>query len=404
MTVAPVRVAHIITRMIVGGAQQDVLHICDALRRRPGWDPMLITGPPLGPEGELLSAARRRGIPHTVLPSLRRQVNPFRDAAATAALLRAIRRVRPTIVHTSSSKAGILGRLAARLAHVPIVVHSIWGLPFHPYAAPWANASFIAAERAAGLVTDRFCCVSRAMATGFLGAGIGRPEQFSVIHSGIEVDAYLEAGSRREAARKRLGFGPDDVVIGKVARLFRLKGHRFLIEAAPRIVRRCPNVRFLFVGAGVLRDDLMERAAERGVRERITLTGLVAPEEVPDLISAMDVVVHTSLREGLARVLVEALLCEKPVVTYDMDGAPEVILDGVTGQLVPPESVVALADAAIWAIENPEEARAMAREGRRRFADEFRLETAIRRTEWLYRELLREHGFRPPPLTSRHGR
>ncbi len=400
----PVRVAHIITRMIVGGAQQDVLHLCDALRRRPGWDAVLITGPPLGPEGELLSEVRRRGLAHYVLPQLRRQVNPWRDVAALAALVRAVRRVRPTIAHTSSSKAGILGRLAARVAHVPVVVHSIWGLPFHPCASPSVNAAFIAAERIAGAVTDHFCCVSRAMATGFLKAGIGHPGQFTVVRSGIDVDAYLAASARREATRRRLGFAPDDVVIGKVARLFPLKGHRFLIDAAPQIVQRCPTARFLLVGEGVLRHELVQRAARQGVRERVTFTGLVPPQDVPALISAMDVLVHASLREGLARVLVEALLCERPVVTYDMDGAPEVILDGVTGRLVPPESVEELADAVIWAVHHADEAQAMAREGRRRFADEFRLETALRRTERVYRTLLTRHGLQPPPLTSRPAR
>ncbi|MCK4283377.1 MAG: glycosyltransferase family 4 protein [Candidatus Brocadiae bacterium] len=383
-----VRVAHIITRMILGGAQENTLHVCDALHRRAAWDVLLITGPPIGPEGELLSEVRRRGIPHVVVPEMRRAVNPYYDAVAFVRLLHILRQFKPAVVQTHSSKAGILGRFAARTAGVPAIIHTVEGLPFHRYAPALSNAAFILAERAAARLTDRIVCVAQAMVTQAVSAGIRPRQGYSVIYSGMDVEAYADADVHRAQVRERLGFAADDVVIGKIARLFPLKGHEYVIRAAPSIVARCPRARFLFVGDGVLKEELAARASELGVGDRFVFAGLVPPERIPAMMGAMDVVVHASLREGLARVLVQALLCGKPVVTYDLDGAPEVIVDGVTGRLVPAESVEELAEAVIDAIEHPDQARRMAGEGRRRFSDQFRIETMANSTEQLYCELL----------------
>ena len=393
MGTGPVRVAHVITRMILGGAQENTLHTCDVLNRHPDWDVLLITGPALGPEGELLSEVRRRGISYLVVPQMRRAVNPLLDAVAFVKLWRILRKRQPTIVQTHSSKAGILGRFAARLAGVPIIVHTVEGLPFHRYAPWYANALYILAERAAARTTDRTVCVAQAMVAQALAARVRPRGGYSVIYSGMDVDAYGAAGPDRDVVRRSFGFTPDDVIIGKVARLFALKGHEFVIRAAPKIVERCPRAKFLFVGDGALLNHLKVLAVEMGVGDCVVFAGLLPPERIPATIGAMDVVVHTSLREGLARALVQALLCEKPVVTYNLDGAPEVIVDGVTGRLVPPESVDELADAVVWAIEHPDEARRMAQEGKRRFADRFRIETMVGDTERLYRELLALEGL-----------
>ena len=395
MADAPIRVAHVITRMILGGAQENTLHVCDALNRDPAWQVLLVTGPPLGPEGELLGEVRRRRIPHVVVPQMRRAVNPLRDAAALGHLARILRRWRPAIVHTHSSKAGILGRWAAWAVRTPIVIHTVEGLPFHPYGPPLANLAFKAAERLTGGVTDRIACVAQAMVDQATCAGISPRDGYSIIYSGIDADACLNASRLRDQTRRRLGFAPEDVVIGKVARLFPLKGHAYFIRAAARIAQRCPSARFLLVGDGILKSDLQALALRLGIWERMAFAGLVPPEEVPAMISAMDVVVHTSLREGLARVLVEALLCGKPVVAYALDGTPEVIINGVTGRLVPAESVGELADAVLWAIENPSKAQRMAEEGRRLFADRFRIETMAQDTLALYRDLLRLRPHRP---------
>jgi len=386
---------HIITRMILGGAQENTLLTCEGLHRSPDWDVTLVTGPAIGPEGELINRAVRGGLRTIVVPELRRALHPWRDAASLAALVRIIRRLRPLIVHTHSSKAGILGRLAARAAGVPVIVHTIHGLPFHPYQGRAANALYVGAERAVARFTDRLVCVADAMARQALQAGVGRPEQYLTVYSGMEVDAFLDAERHRAGVRSALGFSRHDVVVGKVARLFRLKGHRYLLAAAPLILRRCPQVKFLFVGDGVWRERLQRQAEELGVAERVVFAGLVDSSRIPAMISAMDVVVHASLREGLARVLVQALLCAKPVVSYDVDGAREVITDGLTGRLVPPRAVEELAEAVVEMIQAPERAAAMALEGRERCKERFRAERMVQELEALYLQLLSHKGIAP---------
>ena len=170
-------------------------------------------------------------------------------------------------------------------------------------------------------------------------------EKFTTIYSGIEVEPLLQSHRLRDAMRGKLGYRPDHVVIGKIARLFHLKGHEYLIEAAKRLVRKEPLARFLLVGDGVLRDQLERQIRSAGLNEHFQFVGLAPPEEIPGLVAAMDIVVHTSLREGLARALVHGLLAGKPVVSFDIDGAREVVLDGVTGYLVTPQDCGALAAA-----------------------------------------------------------
>jgi len=385
--------------MILGGAQENTLLSCEGLHRSAEWDTTLVTGPAIGPEGELIRRALAGGVPTIIVPELRRAVNPWRDAVSAARLLAVIRRLRPAVVHTHSSKAGILGRLAARAARVPVVVHTIHGLPFHPYERRAVNAMYVLAERAAARCSDRLVCVADAMASQALAAGVGTPQKYVTIYSGMETGLFLEAHRHRAETRRQLGFTDRDVVVGKVARLFPLKGHRYVLEAAPAILRRCPRVRLLLVGDGILRQDLQRRAEALGIADRIVFAGLVDASRIPAMISAMDVVVHASLREGLARVLVQAILCAKPVVSYDVDGAPEVIIDGVTGRLVRPQAVQELAEAVAYMIENPADADRMGQEGRRRFTDRFRAETMVSRLSGLYRKLLAEKGL-PAPRAS----
>ncbi|MBS3762906.1 MAG: glycosyltransferase family 4 protein [Planctomycetes bacterium] len=386
------KIVHIITRMILGGAQENTLLSCEGLNRSPEWDVTLLTGPAIGPEGELIRRARKSGIRTVVIPEMRRAISPWRDSVSLGKILEYLRVKEPDIVHTHSSKAGVLGRLAAHFARVPVVIHTIHGLPFHPYENVFSNAVYIAAEKLGAACCGRIACVADAMAEQALAAGVGSESQFTTIHSGMEVDAFLEAGSRRHTIRERYGFTEDDVVIGKIARLFHLKGHEYVLQAAPEIVHECPEAKFMFVGDGILRSHLESMARDLGVADRVVFTGLVDSAEIPDMISAMDMLIHASLREGLPRAVVQALLEARPVVCYDVDGAPEVVIDGETGRLVPPESVQELAEAVTELIKNPEKARTMGQNARGRFADQFRAETMVHELEKLYRNELSRAG------------
>ncbi|MFP4056921.1 MAG: glycosyltransferase family 4 protein [Candidatus Brocadiia bacterium] len=384
----PIRIAHVITRMILGGAQENTLLTCRGLHEHPDYEVTLVTGPAIGPEGELLSEARRLGFDVAVVPHLRRAIHPWRDAAAARALRRVVGELGPRVVHTHSSKAGILGRRAARAEAVPVVVHTIHGLPFHPYEKGWRNALYVRLERRAAQWTDRLVSVADAMTEQAVAAGVAPRSKFVTIYSGMDTEAFLRCGEHREAVRREYGFGPEDFVVGKIARLFELKGHDYVLRAAQRLVRRHPRMRFLFVGDGVLRQPLEEQAVRLGLRDKVVFAGLVPASAMPRHIAAMDALVHASLREGLARVLPQALLAGKPVVSFDVDGAREVVVDGRTGRLVPPESVEGLSEALGDVAEHPRRAAAMAQRGRELCRERFPWRRMVEQLDRLYKELL----------------
>ncbi len=178
------------------------------------------------------------------------------------------------------------------------------------------------------------------------------------------------------------------MVIGKIARLFHLKGHEYVIRAAREIVARYPQARFLFVGDGILRERLEQQVAEAGLTDQVRFVGLVPPEHIAEYLGAMDIVVHASLREGLARVLPQALLAGKPVVSYDVDGAREVVLPGMTGYLIPPCTVEPMSAAIEELIARPNLRERLGREGRSRFTERFRHDTMTRQIRALYERLL----------------
>jgi glycosyltransferase involved in cell wall biosynthesis len=382
------KVVHIITRLILGGAQENTLLTVEGFDRKPGWETILVTGPAIGPEGELVARAKRNGVKLVLVDEMRRAINPRLDWASCGALKKILRDEKPDIVHTHSSKAGILGRAAARAAKVPVIVHTIHGMPFHANESRAKNLLYIALERWAAGMSDCIITVCDAMADQAVAAGVAPREKFVTVYSGMEVDAFLDAPRHRDETRKRLGIPADAPVIGKVARLFELKGHEYLIAAAPAVLKRFPNARFLFVGDGILRQALAEQARRLGVLDSIVFAGLVDSAEVPAMVGAMDILAHCSLREGLARVLPQGLLAGVPVISYDVDGAKEVVIPGKTGWLLPPKDVTGLSAAIIEALSNPKEARRLAAAGRDLCKTRFRAETMVEEIEKVYLEMM----------------
>jgi glycosyltransferase involved in cell wall biosynthesis len=347
----------------------------------------LMTGPAEGPEGDLFTRAKERGLKVELMPDLIRAIRPSTDFRAYRELRRSIRWLKPEVVHTHSSKAGILGRAAAWAEQVPAVVHTIHGLPFGPSESPMKNQLYIALERWAAKRCHAIVGVCDAMAEQALAEGVGRPEQYSTVYSGMDVDAFLNPPRPREEVRRELGLKDDDVAFGTVARLFERKGHDDILEAAPAILQANPNVRFVFIGDGILRDRLMAQIESLGLRHAFLFTGLVPPDRIPELLGAIDAVVHPSLREGLARVLPQALLVGRPVISYDIDGAKEVVLPE-TGILLPPRAIEGLKGAILRLAADPELRQRMGQEGRNRFAHQFRHETMTSELRSLYARLL----------------
>ncbi len=387
------RVTHVITRLIVGGAQENTIASVLGLRQQPELQVQLISGPTRGPEGSLESTLHAAAGSLTIVPELVRPVHPWKDFLALHALEKLFQATHPDIVHTHSGKAGVLGRLAARRAGVPILVHTIHGPSFGPFQGRISNGLFRAAERRAGRVTTHFVVVADAMTQQYLAAGIGRPEQYTKIFSGFDLAPFLSATNDPQV-RARLGIRPDHIVVGKIARLFKLKGHDDLFAIAPELVRRCPRMIFLLVGDGEWRARFENLARASGLEKHFVFTGLVPPAEVPALVGVMDVVVHLSRREGLARALPQALAAARPVVAYDCDGASEVCRDNETGLLVPPGDLSRLSEALLRLTSAPQLRAQFGGRGREFVRQHFGVERMVDNLYNLYRKLAAEQAQR----------
>ena len=387
------RIVHVITRLIIGGAQENTLLTVDDLHHQYHDDVTLITGPAEGPEGDLFDRARAHELKVELMPELVRAIRPAIDIAAYWKLRSAFRRIKPDVVHTHSSKAGILGRAAAWHERVPAVVHTIHGMPFGTFESRLRNRLYITLERGAARRCHAIVSVCDAMTEQALEARVGRPDQFSTVYSGMDADAFLTPRRSRDEVRRELGLADDEVAFATVARLFELKGHDDLIAVAPAILKANPRVRFVWIGDGILRERLIGDLERLGIRQAFILTGLVPPDRIPELLSGVDAVIHPSLREGLARVLPQALLVGRPVISYDIDGAREVVLPE-TGILLQPRDLEGLSAAVLRLSSDPALRSAMGQEGRRRFAEQFRHETMTRQLRLLYERLLQSAAAR----------
>jgi glycosyltransferase involved in cell wall biosynthesis len=388
-----VRIVHVITRLIVGGAQENTLLSCEGQHAR-GHEVTLVTGPPLGPEGSLLERAMAGGYRVEVVDDMRRAILPVKDWRTYRHLLRRFSDLRPDVVHTHSSKAGIIGRWAARAARVPAVVHTIHGLAFTASTSPVVNGVYRVLERQAAPITTKIVCVADAMAEQSLAARIGSRDQYVTVYSGMDVEPFLRPPVARDEVRRGLGLEPRHVAVGTIARLFELKGHDDLLDRAPELCARFPDLRFLWVGNGLLRGTFEARIASMRLSDRFILTGLVPPARIPELTGAMDVLVHPSRREGLARALPQAQLAGCPVVTYDVDGNREGLVPDVTGFLVRPFDVGELSRRLSVLLEDGQRRRSMGEAGRAFATRRFAAAAMVDGLERVYREALEQRRTR----------
>ena len=371
-----IRVVHIITRLDVGGSTENTV-ISVTRMPRPEFACSLISGCTADPPPGLAESLSRAGVPWNQVRHLLRPVSPVADGRALWALWRLLKEMQPDIVHSHSSKAGFLGRLAARAAGVPHIVHTPHGHIFEGYFSPVVTRAFIAMERVAARWTDRIITLSDGEARDHLEQGIGRPGQFVTIPSGVDLDAVTSAPPVRLVAG-----GP---VVGTVARLVPVKGLHYLIEAAPEILRRSPGARFLLVGDGEMRPDLEAQARALGLQDRIAFAGF--REDIPSVLAGTDLVVLPSLNEGMGRVLVMAMVLGKPIVATRVGGVAELLGDGEAGVLVPARDPAALAEAISALLQDPPRARALGEAGRRR-ASRYSAAAMLDALARLYREVM----------------
>jgi glycosyltransferase involved in cell wall biosynthesis len=388
------KIVHVITRLILGGAQENTLITCKLLAER-GHNVTLITGPALGPEGELFNQTKGQGYEVIVVDRLRRAINPYSDAVSYFQIKRLLRELKPDIVHTHSAKAGILGRFAGYALkgkwgeNAPAVVHTIHGLAFHPYQSGLLNKFYIEIEKSTAKRTDFFVTVADAMTEQATAVGIGSPERYVTAYSAIEEDDFLTPISQehRSNFRRKHGIAEDAVVLVSIARLFMLKGHEYIVESARELSKRFEKCVWLFVGNGNLSERLREQARQLGLADRIKFAGLLPPSEIPLAIQSSDILVHCSLREGLARALPQGMLCGKPAISFDVDGAREVVNNN-TGRLIEPRNIEQLTDACAELIEDKDLRERLGRQAMESVKKKFAPDTMVDTIEDVYRKLL----------------
>jgi len=419
------KIVHIITRLILGGAQENTLITCRLLAER-GHDVTLITGPALGPEGQLFDQTKGQKYRTIVVDEMRRAIKPVKDAISYRKIKRLLGEIQPDIVHTHSAKAGIVGRFAAwslkgqwdprgegvpplrsagilpsrkkqqgqdALATMPIlrpaIVHGVHGLSFHRYQNPWVNRFYIAIERATGRRTDYFVSVADAMTQQNRAAGIGVNVPHVTAYSAIDEEKFVTPipETERAAFRRKYDIPADAIVLVTVARLFMLKGHDYIIESAKELAKRFPNVIWLFVGDGNLMDAYQRQIRELGLVDHFRFTGLMPPDQIPLAIQSSEILVHCSLREGLARTLPQAMLCGRPAISFDVDGAREVVNPN-TGRLVEPKNVPQLIEACAELIQDKALRERLGRTAQDSVKTKFAPDTMVDTIEDVYRQLI----------------
>lgn len=374
-----VRVCEVVTKLELGGAQQVVLFLCRELPR-PRFEVTLIAGC-----GGLLDEEAKRldGVEVIFLPTLVREISPLRDLRALIGLRRLFRAGGFDLVHTHSSKAGVLGRIAARLAGVRAIVHTYYGFGFTDSQPTLVNRLLVAAERVAASCADFLVPVSQANRRRALAERIGRPEQHRVIVNGIPLDEFCDVHVDAESVKRELGIPPEAPTVGTISCLKPQKAPFDFVRVAHRVIIHCPDAHFVLVGDGELRREMEWLIDDLGIRSNIHLLGW--RRDVARILSCFDVFLLTSLWEGLPMVCPQAMCLSKPIVATRVDGTPEAVLDGRNGFLADPGDVGALARRVLILLEDRELARKMGEEGRG-MVDEFSDALMLRRFEALYAE------------------
>lgn len=382
-------VCHVITKLELGGAQQNTLYTVGHLDRDL-FVPSLICG-----MGGLLDdeAMTLDDVEVHFTATLRREVDPPRDTRALLDLARLLRTLAPDIVHTHSSKAGILGRWAAHLAGVPVIVHSIHGFGFNPSQRPVVRAAYVTAERITSRITTRFVAVSRANLEEGLRLGLFRRDGAVLIRSGIRLAQFRGGEADRGRLRAEIGAGPDTPVAGMIACLKPQKAPDDFVAAAARVAAVLPEARFVLAGDGELRPAVERLVRREGLEGKFHLLGW--RRDIPAILRDIDVLVLTSRWEGLPRVFPEAMTTGRPIVACRVDGAPEAVHEGENGYLVEPGDVPAIARRMIELLGDRPLAARMGEAGRAAAA-EWDIDDMVSRQEELYLDLAHAAGLAPP--------
>ncbi|RZB30129.1 MAG: hypothetical protein SRB1_02409 [Desulfobacteraceae bacterium Eth-SRB1] len=393
MLLEKIKVAHIITRLDKGGSAENTLLTVRGLGREM-YDVILVRG--LSVESnmaedearavdEIVREAKREGISIITIPSLIRRIHPFYDLKTFFALIKILRRERPDIVHTHTSKAGILGRWAAFFARVPVIVHTPHGHVFWGYSGRCKTSFYIVLERLTACITDKIIALTEQEKKDHLHFRIASEDKFSVVHSGVDLDRFSNTSVDSAAMKRRLGIPDGNLVVGTTGRLTHVKGHRYLIEAAEKIVSSRPDTTFVLLGDGELSGELKSMTSMLGIEENVKFLGW--RPDVAEVMSIFDIFVLPSLNEGMGRVLVEAMALGKPIVASNVGGIRDLVVDGKNGFLVPAGDVETMVVKINNLLESMEKREKMGECGKDR-AVNYSSGLMVKKIDQLYHEML----------------
>lgn len=394
----PRTIVHVITRLDHGGSAQNTM-LTALGHDRARFAPIVVAGTadPHGAQGgwAATEANVRRleaaGIACRLWPALTRPVRPVNDLQALIRLVRLFRHERPAVIHTHTSKAGALGRLAGALAGIKTIVHTPHGHVYYGHFSRPVSRLFLRIERRLARWTTRLIALTEAERDEHLAWGVGTREQFAVVPSGIDLSRFQSLVGVRRPVPPGLPVKPDAVVVGSVGWLTDVKGHRYLIEALALVRAEIPNLHLLLVGSGDRRRGLEGLVAQRGLADAVTFAG--ERQDVPDCLAALDVFVLPSLNEGMGRALIEAMAAGRPVIASRVGGVPALIEERRNGLLVPPADPAALARALRELLERPQWAKELGGQASAAIGARFSQRAMVEAIESVYEEALVETGW-----------
>lgn len=376
----------VIARLNVGGPAIHTVLLTQLLNPQR-FASTLVIGKVSPSEGDMSYLAQEKGVEPYIIPELGREIHWRNDLIVLWKLFRVMRRMRPTIVHTHTAKAGMLGRLAAKLAGVPVVVHTFHGHVFHGYFSPLKTGIFLGIERFLSKFTNALVTVSPKQREEILSYGIGHPGKVEAIDLGLELQRFVEGSGVKGGLRQELGIDSESPLVGIVGRLVPVKNHRLFLEAAQQVLAQTPDVHFAILGDGELRDELQRYAADLRIASNVHFLGF-RPNS-PEMFVDLDVVALSSLNEGTPVTLIEAMAAGKPVVSTDVGGVSDVVVHNVAGFLVPSQDSAALAQGLQRMLSLPTAERAaMGQAGCQHVYPKYDISTLTHRIEQLYTSLL----------------
>ncbi len=344
------------------------------------------------PGGRLIPLVQQNHMEVRPFKNMVQPLHPLKDTMALLDLTAFLRSHFYHIVHTHNSKAGFLGRMAAKLAGVPVIVHTVHGFAFHDQEPLWRRVLFRNLERLGSHWCDKMIFISQPLMDWALKDHIVAEEKVEKIYSGIQVDKFLPVKSEeRDRIRSKWGLRQEEAVVGMVSKLWEGKGHSVLIEAFKLLKEKIKDAKLVIVGEGYLYDELLRRVNTNGLRESVLFTGFQM--DVSEIIATFDVAVLPSFFEGMGRVLLEAMAMEKPVVASRVGGIPDLIDQGINGLLVRPGNVKELAEALEKVLSDRRLASKMGREGRKKIKGQFSADAMVQSIDKVYRELLARKGI-----------